>query len=161
MNLTAQQLANLRNDGRAAAQEGKPAAPAMSETWYALCDRLGPVSTENTATLRVAAAAFHTGYDLHTQGLWPLIDALEADGSHVYEVSSLGGNIRCVRVRHDNDSEWLVTGEEPDALTAARYHASDVDAVDSLDPITLDTDLTTDDVLALIRSERAGLTFAA
>lgn len=154
-NLTAQQLADLRADGRAASEAGQQATPGTSLTWHGILAAAGKPG-ESTRALRIAADAFHLGYDLHAQGLTDVIDALEAEGAHVFEVSSLGGNVRCVRVRAGEESEWLVTGEGPGALIVSRYHAGDVDAVDSLDPITCDTDQTADDALALIRAERAG-----
>lgn len=152
--LTAGQIENLRTAGAAAAHGGLPSAPALSAVWMDAIKDL-PVGT---TTFRVASDAFTLGYDLGAQGLDVLAELLDMTG-HDYEVTGLGGNIRALRLRLVDNTDWLITGEGVDDYTAARYYDGDSDAVDSLDPITLDANLQRTDVLDLLTFRRTGAPF--
>lgn len=97
---------------------------------------------------------------LNASGLFWLGTYLTATG-HAPEVENTGGDNMALVFPVGDGTAWVLTGDETDCYTAARYRDDAWTSEDSNDPTTLDTDLDTGAVLALLDFHRDGAPFGA
>lgn len=97
---------------------------------------------------------------LNASGLFWLGTYLTATG-HAPEVENTGGDNMALVLPVGDGTAWVLTGDETDCYTAARYRDDAWTSEDSNDPETLDSALTTSEVCDLIEYHRTGTPFTA